>query len=327
MDNNFDNILDSAINRCNNKYDTTFGSSRFNAIYPFTTENINGYIREFDLDNKSLLTIGSSLDQVINSSYFNCKDITVIDICPFTKYYFYLKKAALIELNYVDFLSFFCYKNYPVTFVNNEDAFDINLYNQVKGLLSELDNEAYLFWNELFLQFKPLDIRRSLFNMDEDKVFTLRNTNAYLYDKYTFNETKDKIKDITPKIIYGDITKIEINDKFDNIWFSNIGTYYHTLDLKSLVEKYDNNLNIDGKMLICYLYDTVRNSKYTKDWATIYNLDKTYEVLGNYISDFVSFTGVKGILHDDTSIKDSILVYKKVKKDQNFILDSNLFAF
>lgn len=315
MNNNFDNILNSAINRCSGNYDNTFSYSRFNELYPFTTENINGYINEFDLDNKSLLTVGSSSDQIINSIYFNCKDVTVIDICPYTKYYFYLKKAALLELDYVDFFYFFCYKNYPSFFRDNNNAFNIECFNKFNSLLKEINNEAYLFWNELFNKFTPLDIRKNLFNMDEDNVFTLRNTNAYLNNKFTFNEIKDKIRDVNPKFIYGDIAKVEINDTFDNIWFSNIGTYLHTLDLKSLVEKYDNNLNLDGKMLICYLYETVRNIGYFKDWATIYNLDKTYEVLGDYISDFVSFIGVKGILHDDTSIKDSILVYKKVKKD------------
>lgn len=64
----------------------------FGRIYPFTTENIAGYINLFNLDNKSLLTVGSSGDQVINASLFNCQDQTVIDINPFTRYYFYLKK-------------------------------------------------------------------------------------------------------------------------------------------------------------------------------------------------------------------------------------------
>ena len=35
---------------------------RFKLIYKFTTENISGYIKEFDFKKKSLLTVGSSVD-------------------------------------------------------------------------------------------------------------------------------------------------------------------------------------------------------------------------------------------------------------------------
>ena len=63
----------------------------------------------FDLKDKSLLTVGSSGDQVINASLKNCKDITVLDINPFTKYYFNLKKAAILTLKYEEFCKFFCY--------------------------------------------------------------------------------------------------------------------------------------------------------------------------------------------------------------------------
>ena len=41
--------------------------SEFSKIYPFTTENIAGYIDYFDFDDKSLLTVGSSGDQILNA--------------------------------------------------------------------------------------------------------------------------------------------------------------------------------------------------------------------------------------------------------------------
>ena len=75
----------------------------YHYIYPFTTENIAGYINEFDLENKRLLTVGSSSDQVINASLKNTKDVTLIDINPYTKYYFYLKVASLRSLNKDEF--------------------------------------------------------------------------------------------------------------------------------------------------------------------------------------------------------------------------------
>ena len=47
----------------------------FEEIYPFTTENIAGYIDYFDLQDKSLLTVGSSGDQIINAAFKGAKDI------------------------------------------------------------------------------------------------------------------------------------------------------------------------------------------------------------------------------------------------------------
>ena len=82
-------------------------NSFFN-IYSFTNENISSYIPFFDLKNKSLLTVGSSCDQVLNASYSGCEDITVCDVCSLTKYYYYLKIASLLELNRDEFLKFLC---------------------------------------------------------------------------------------------------------------------------------------------------------------------------------------------------------------------------
>ena len=58
----------------------------FNKLYSFTTENIKDYISSFDLNNKSLLTVGSSADQAINAILNGCKDVTIMDINPFVKY-------------------------------------------------------------------------------------------------------------------------------------------------------------------------------------------------------------------------------------------------
>ena len=76
--------------------------------YAFTNENISSYISYFDLKHKSLLTVGSSCDQVIHASLSGCEDITVCDICPLTKYFYYLKISSLLSLNEEEFLKFLC---------------------------------------------------------------------------------------------------------------------------------------------------------------------------------------------------------------------------
>ena len=84
----------------------------FNTLYPFTTENIDGYMDLFDLKNKSLLTLGSSSDQAINAGIVGCQNVTIFDICPLTKLYYFLKLASLLSLEREMFLQFLCKTNY-----------------------------------------------------------------------------------------------------------------------------------------------------------------------------------------------------------------------
>ena len=317
MDRDFIYLIRNAINLSNDRlmncYNVAEDSGRFFWIYPFTTENINGYIDLFNLKDKSLLTVGSSGDQAINAILKDCKDITILDINPFTKYYFNLKKSALLTLSYEEFCKFFCYVDYPKVFKYNFSAFNNDSYNKLKEVLNEIDVESYLFWDTLFDVCKPNKVRKKLFSNDEDRVSVVKGMNTYLKDENNFNNTKLKIKNINPKFIKGDIFKIKFEKTYDNIWLSNIGNYYSLEEIKNLIEKLDNNLNINGKMLICYLYQTKRDTKYIEDWDPIYNLDETFKVLGNYITSFESFVGVRGLIFQEERMKDSSLIYQKRK--------------
>jgi len=312
MDNYFETTLLNAILTCEGCYisDDKF-NHYFSDIYPFTTENITGYINKFNLNNKSLLTIGSSGDQVINASLFGCKDQTVIDICPYTKFYFYLKKSALLTLNYNEFLKFFCYKDFPKVFEDNKNVFNIKLYKKIYPVLRLLDYESFLFWDELFSLFDPITIRKQLFSTDEDRIRVLKRMNLYLKNKQLFNDASKSIKNITPNFIIDDIYNISINKKFDNIFLSNLGQHYSVNELENLLNKLSFNLNDNGKMLGCYLYKTTKDTEYREEWAEIYNLDKTFKVLNKYITSFESFIGTKGILHKTNDWKDSVLIYQK----------------
>lgn len=67
--NNFSKVECNAINKCESYYiEEDKKLKGFSKLYPFTTENIAGYIDNFNLKNKSLLTVGSSGDQVINAA-------------------------------------------------------------------------------------------------------------------------------------------------------------------------------------------------------------------------------------------------------------------
>lgn len=312
MDKDFYLLIRRALGRSQGKF-VTIDADRFSWIYPFTTENINGYIDMFDLKDKTLLTVGSSGDQAINAILKDCKDITILDINPFTKYYFNLKKAALLVLTYEEFCRFFCYIDYPKVFKYNYDTFNIESYNKLKELLKQLDEESFVFWDTLFKHCNHEDIRKRLFEHDEERLSVVKKMNLYLKNEDMFNKSKIKIKNIHPNFIEGNIFKIKLEKTYDNIFLSNIGAYYLQEEFKALIDKLSLNLNDNGKMLMCYLYRTKIDTEYREEWDPIYNLDKTFEVLGDYITNFESFQGTQGLKFEDENMKDSVLIYQKRK--------------
>lgn len=284
----------------------------FSKIYPFTTENISAYINLFDLNNKSLLTVGSSGDQVINASLFNCKDQTVIDINPFTKYYFYLKKAAIISLTYQEYLDFFLYKDYPKFCHNNKLVFNKDTFNNLKKILKSEDYESFYFWDALLNLYDGENIRKELFSFDEDRDIVLKEINIYMRNSICFEKTKTSIRDINPIFICNDIMNVNLNRNYDNIFLSNLGLYFGLEKLKKLIDKLYPYVN--RTILLCYLYQTEENNEYNNNWYEIYNLDKLKHTLKEYITSFNTFCGIRGILFEDESYdRDSIIMCDKTK--------------
>ena len=285
----------------------------YSHIYPFTTENITGYLSFFDLENKSLLTVGSSCDQALNAILCGSRDITVFDICPFTKEYYYLKKAAIKTLKMEEYLKFFCYKNYPITLMTNKKSFNFRVYLKISEALKDIDEEAKCFWDEMFMHYNGQVIRRQLFNSDEAQNKIVRIMNNYLWHDDIYNELIKKIDDASVKFMYGDIFETTINGNYDNIFLSNIATRNGLAKMQMLFSKMEKLLNDDGKILIAYLYDISVNSiDYAKGEPEIYDLPKTLKEFPYAKLD--SFIGANGIHFRDGKMKDSILTYKKVKK-------------
>lgn len=307
---NFERLLMNAINTCDGMFVDDIAKD-FQLLYPFSTENIAGYINNFNLSNGTLLTVGSSGDQIINGSLFDCQEIVCLDLCPYTKFYIYLKISCLLELDKNEFLTFLCYKDYPKTFKDNKLSFNNDVYKKIKSTLRLLDYESYLIWDELFSTFRGLDIRKELFYFDENKVNVIVESNPYLQSNIAYDEARRKIIKTKLEVVTGDIFKTKIDRGFDSIWLSNIGTYLSRHFLKIMIDKVSKNLNDKGILLISYLYKTVRNTQYQQDWAPIYNLEKTFEILHEYSPELISFIGVDGIKFNDNTIKDSVLIYKK----------------
>lgn len=308
---NFSITLDHAIKRCEkriNVNDTKTGY--FGQIYSFTTENIAGYIDLFDLKDKSLLTVGSSCDQLINAVLKNCKDITLVDINPYTKFYFYLKMASILELERKEFLNFFRFYDYPKVFKENNNVFNKKTYKKIEQTLRLLDYESFLFWTELFDNFSSLDIRKYLFSHDEGRNSEIIGSNLYLQNNLLYKDTRMKLQKVKPNFITENIFLVKFDRTFDNIWLSNISHYVIMTELKKSINIISKYLSENGNLLMTYLYETTKETKYQKEWNEIYNLEETYELLKEYHPILESFQGVKGLKFNE-DIKDSVLIYNK----------------
>lgn len=304
MNNKLEEALYTAKARCKGNIIIDDASiNGFEGIYPFTTENIAGYIEFFDLKDKSLLTVGSSGDQIINAALRNVKDVTLLDINPYTKYYYYLKTASLLELNLTEFYEFFIYQSNFRRNVINTEVFNNASYKKLKSTLQDLNTDSYFFWDELFDTYSPVTIREQLFSKDEYPCSILKECDLYLQNENNYSEVRDKIKKLRPEFINANILEANPDKKFDNVWLSNIACYLQQSEMKKAVDKFSHSLNDDGQLLISYLYS---DSMYTS-----HNLKNSLELFKKYSPSFYLFKGMRGMRYRDDDIKDAVLVYQK----------------
>ena len=281
--------------------------NKFKYLYPFTTENLAAYFNKFDLKDKSIMTVGSSGDQALNAILYDCKDISVIDLCPFAKEYFYLKKAAIEVFKRKDYLKFFCYWNSNVK--NNDNAFCRYDYNRLREVLSVYNEEVAYFWNTLYNHYKGLRLRKRLFNVDETEAKYLPLFNEYLASDTVYEELKNKIRNIDVNFEVANLFKTEIDKKYDFINLSNIVDSCQLEEFGKLISKMINALNDDGILLIAYMY-LININDYTSESKLL--IERLRDVLPNEIESF-AFDSVDSVKRGISS-QDSIITYKKVKK-------------
>ena len=305
----FEETLYKASSICEGKFLYT---TEFSKIYPFTTENISGYIDYFDFNNKSLLTIGSSGDQVLNAFYNGARDITLFDINEYAKFYVYLKIAAIMSLSYKEFKAFF-FRQGVTPFIRNQHMFSNDLYNKIKDNLRLLDYESFLFFDELFTLYEPTNIRERLFDDDEDRNKVIKGFNNYLKDEMSYNRLKSVIRKISFKYVYGDIFTDDIDRSFDNIILSNLCTIKSIEQLKELLIRLDkNNLNRGGSIQLGYLWDaSFDDEEFQDDWKEIYKMPIAKDKLKEFISEVHDVLGSRDILWEENKKRDLVLVYRK----------------
>ena len=310
----------------------SYNKDLFDFIYPFCNENIKELLSYFSLRDKDCLSVLASTDQVFDMYLKGAKSITTFDINNLTKYYYKLKKAAIIAgLNFEDYKQFFCFEEYS-NHRSNRDAFHYDVFKVIKKYL---DPDSYIFWVELYNCFSPLEIRTpfGLFTYDEQANTILEKTVGY-FNESSYKELQKRIEKLNVKFINASIKSLPayLESKSDFMYFSNIIQYCDTmfldydgldkinnkktklLKIKNVLEYLATYLNHDGFMIAGYLYDSsnmINDNAITNENLRneIFSKDK-YQRL--YIRSVRSFLSTEYIEKSDLS-QDLSLVYKKEK--------------
>ena len=156
--------------------------------YLFTTENIAGYINEMDVKDKSVLTLGSSLDQAYNALLLEAEELTVFDINVNIEMFHMIKKELILNYSRNDL-----YNNVIVSMgVKDLDQLP-SIQNKYNLYMHNDDNyellrEKLLEKDISFINGDIFDIKDELKNKKYDRMI-LSNVIQYL-ELYSHNKNK-----------------------------------------------------------------------------------------------------------------------------------------
>lgn len=232
-------------------------------IYPFSNEILTEILTHFDFNNKKCVTVQGASDQAFDMYLRGAYSITTFDVNKFTKYFFYLKKAAVLAKiepdKYIDFFYPYHFSDYT-----NPNSFNLKTFDKIVPYLS---GDNFTFWTNLFNSFESHWLSSMLLSDDIVPKEYLKKYIQYLNgNNYYALAEKIKDKDIDFKHVNVKNLDDNINDKVDYIYLSNIMQYvrsiYSEIKLKSpkdasLLEAYKklvlrlaNKLNNNGKIMI-----------------------------------------------------------------------------
>ena len=222
---------------------------KFDTTYLVTTENIAGYMPP--LNNQDVLTVCSCGDHFLNALFNGAKRIDLFDINEFTLAVLNLKIAAILSLNYEEFLTYF-------GIINRDRILDYNLYLKIR---SNLDNYFVEVFDYLYkgcgCSGKYMIDYTSIFYRHEGNPDIMISNCNYLSEG-NFKSLKNilRSRDIYSRFIHSNVFSLcsKLDQKYDAIFLSNIPDYNDSKKVVNLVESLSQFLKEDGKLYFAYLY-------------------------------------------------------------------------
>lgn len=296
-------------------------TNQFTRIYPFTTENIKGYLEQYDLTDQKVLTVGASGDHILNLILLGATKIDYFDINPFTEFFVELKIAAVKALEYVEFLQYFCADDW-----DKIDCFNSRAYRKISP---HLKGDTRTFWDSLYLEFTGRKIRFSnLFSRDESPSRILADINPYLEKEKYYQLKKQLLQNQYQLHFYEENLKDlprKLKKSYDKILLSNIGKnlyymYNGDIELDSTefyLKEFQNNIFklsshvVDGGIIfVVYLYHTKKDDVIENKYYIVYDTYAREKYFPTTQYQLVDFMGVGNFKYNNQE-KDSVLIYQK----------------
>lgn len=235
-------------------------------VYPFTTENLAGYMNCLNLENKKVLSITGSGDHILNSFYYGANSVVGFDINSLASLFAELKFNALRKLNFEDFKKYL--------FVGSEKVMNFETYQRIKEGLSE---SCLSFFNNLYEDygFSGIDLRKGkLFNKRFDSDDLRIRSNPYLFSRQNFEKTKLNLQNKNVCLINSNIRDLpsKLEDNFDVVLLSNLADYsqqiypnysnHFNLFCEKIILPIKKHLNDRGIICSAYIYDAKEKENY-----------------------------------------------------------------
>ncbi len=223
--------------------------------YVSSNEYLSEYMREMDLRDKKIATVGTSGDQFFNALLQGCRDITIIDANPYARIFVEYKIAMIKNLDFETFNET----------VKGSQMFNWKIYAKISHSLSDKSKQ---FWDTLMLEIEE-KIDDTIDQFDQNKLARqlVHREAVFFSDFYKDEETYLKLQEALIddnyqlEFIVADLHQFPrfLKGNYDLIMLSNIFAYHEVGDMRKKFEEtveslYNERLNPGGTIQVQYLY-------------------------------------------------------------------------
>ena len=241
------------------------------AVYAFTTENLAGYLPHFVWDNKRVLTVCGSGDQIGNLALLGAEEILAFDINKNALSWAELKLAALKALSFQEYLDFFLRHDGSDTGPNTK-ALDWVVFARLEPQLSAASVECFRCASSNFATPGFLFRESDFFNNCYDNNQCKLRSNLYLSSESAFLEARQRLGSCRVNLLEQDIRQICACNKlglFDAVLLSNLADYSSELFpnqadsllpfSQCIVQPLFHSLRRSGFIVAAYMYAAAEN--------------------------------------------------------------------
>lgn len=276
MDQVYEDIK-QAISFIEKKSSSGYNFLKYSTSFIFTTENQEALNKVLAYKGKDVLSVASAGDQYLAAVYYDANKVDLFDVNRFAYYISYLKIAAVLILDYDEFMNFFV----PV---HNHDIqtkfWDLKT---LKKILPILPNDVSLFWKEVMFRVKtngygnfvsPSNIYNNMTSVVQGMPFYKSKKEYYILKQKLLSRDFPLFEEVDLASI-----KNKVSDKYDILYLSNIvecmvrselNTYYlmsfsleDDVEMKKaqlICQQVEPLVKKDGVVLFSYRANSSRNT-------------------------------------------------------------------